>query len=488
YYMIKVFFQYNRSEMEMNLDHNLATYTKEPIGCTVNNGIFPDPKYKFSLVACARWEDEYICEWINYHRSIGIDHIYLYSNDDSPERIFSLILPYISGDNPFVTFRHYPIIGQQYQMYFHFLRNFSTETEWLMFLDIDEFLCLKGHNSLPFFMKTILHNIDGIHFNWCCYGNNRHKKRPSGSVLLNYTRRENGVTPYTKVLIRSKSIPYHEIYKKSSSPIMHEYNSLDKNLNMVNVLGEDTSNYYENFPDDAWSILNSENRRQKFLSIAYIAHFTIKSEDDFDRRVQRGTQGDYNSEKIWGTYSLEQRENYLAMTNSTYDDYLHNYWKSIINRSWEYSIFPYCRWDIISKHKSATQISTVHPGSVDEDAQRVLSGNLCGKSQNHTALENNPWWQVDLGAVYKVHEMRLFNRLDGVVERVANFILDASINGNTWFVVMRKNDNVNYGGADGSPYIWVDIDGIEARFLRLTIPHDNTYLHFDQIQFFGNEI
>ena len=35
------------------------------------------PKHKFSLVACARWEDEHILEWLDYHKAIGFDHVYL---------------------------------------------------------------------------------------------------------------------------------------------------------------------------------------------------------------------------------------------------------------------------------------------------------------------------------------------------------------------------------------------------------------------------
>ncbi|GBR67907.1 glycosyltransferase family 2 protein [Gluconobacter kanchanaburiensis] len=469
----------------MKYSDAIASYATEPLAAAGNRGIRPAPKYKFSLVACARWEEKYICEWIDYHRSIGFDHVYLYSNDDCPDTIYDRIRPYTLGNDPFVTFRHYPIPGQQYQMYFHFLRNFSTETEWMMLLDIDEFLCIKPGNFLPAFMQNVASDVDGVHFNWCCYGNNGHQKRPDGHVLTNYTKRENGVTPYTKVLIRSKKIPYQEIYRISSSPIMHEYNSLDPNLNMINVLGEDMGQYYENFPDTPWKILNSDDRRQKMLSVAYVAHFTMKSDADFDLRVQRGTQGDYGSEKVWGTYSQDQRTAYHEMTNQVSDFYLHDYWTRQREAAWDFSIFPRCRWDNISQHKSATQISTAHAGTVEEDAARVLSGNICGKSQNHTALENDPWWTVDLGSLCRVHEMRLFNRLDGVPERVANFVLHGSVNAQKWFQIMRKNDGVLYGGADGFPFIWVDQDGIQARFLRITIPGRQTYLHFDQIQFFG---
>lgn len=472
----------------MKYNESILTYSIEPIGCTENHGIRPKPKYKYSLVACAKWEEKYICEWIEYHQSIGIDHIYLYSNDDCPEPLYDCIRPYISGSNPFVTFRHYPIPGQQYQMYFHFLRNFSTETEWLMFLDIDEFLCIKGSNYLPQFMAGLPKNIDGIHFNWCCYGNNGYENRPDGHVLINYTKREKNVNAYTKVLIKSEKIPYKEIYQASSAPIMHEYNGLDPSLNMINALGDDVGKYYIDFPSTAMDLLNSDNRKQTLLSVAYIAHFSMKSNADFEIRVLRGTNGDYRSEQIWGTYSQEQRENYHKGTNEVSDYYLHDYWMSQNARAWDLSIFPQSRWINISQNKTATQSSTVHTRHVEEDACRVLSGNLCGKCQNHTALEQNPWWKVDLEAPCLVHEMRLFNRLDGVPERVANFVLEGSVDDLNWFVMTRKNDGIIYGGADGHPYIWIDQTGIQARFLKITIPGKEAYLHFDQIQFFGGSV
>ncbi len=124
---------------------------------------------------------------------------------------------------------------------------------------------------------------------------------------------------------------------------------------------------------------------------------------------------------------------------------------------------------------------------MEEDACRVLSGNICGKCQNHTALGPYPWWKVDLEAVCLVHEMRLFNRLDGVFDRVANFVLEGSLDDQEWFVMMRKNDGIIYGGADGHPYIWIDQSGIQARFLKITILGEEAYLHFDQIQFFGEK-
>ena len=61
------------------------------------------PKHRFSLVACARWEENDILEWLDYHRSIGIDHVYLYSNDDDASTLRNVIGPHLEGPRPFVT-------------------------------------------------------------------------------------------------------------------------------------------------------------------------------------------------------------------------------------------------------------------------------------------------------------------------------------------------------------------------------------------------
>jgi hypothetical protein len=67
----------------------------------------------------------------------------------------------------------------------------------------------------------------------------------------------------------------------------------------------------------------------------------------------------------------------------------------------------------------------------------AIDGNTDGhyfnaKSTTHTAVEDDPWWEVDLGADFSVDRIVLWNRTDGEVEsRLSNFrlrLLDASRN------------------------------------------------------------
>jgi len=118
------------------------------------------PKYRFSIAACARWETPYIVEWLTYHRAIGFDHVFLYCNDDDPAELSEKVAAFTQGNEPFVTFSHHAARGEQAQMYRHFLQNHVHKSEWFGFLDIDEFLHLPADERISDFMARFGPEID----------------------------------------------------------------------------------------------------------------------------------------------------------------------------------------------------------------------------------------------------------------------------------------------------------------------------------------
>jgi hypothetical protein len=74
----------------------------------------------------------------------------------------------------------------------------------------------------------------------------------------------------------------------------------------------------------------------------------------------------------------------------------------------------------------ATQSSLDYEG----DPARAIDGNTNGNydvnSTTHTKVEDNPWWEVDLGAEKALDSIRIWNRTDGDVgPRLANFQVTA---------------------------------------------------------------
>ncbi|GFE95834.1 hypothetical protein DmGdi_09070 [Gluconobacter sp. Gdi] len=461
-----------------------TAYGTAPREVIAGGGQRLSPKHKFSLVTTVRWETPYILEWLTYHFSIGFDHVYIYCNDDDPAELYNEILPLTVGQNPKVTFVHYGIVGAQFQMFFHYLRHYSTETEWHMFLDVDEFLCLKDCDDIGKFLEKFP-PLDALYFNWSFFGHSGYKTRPKGAVLTNYIRREDGATPFTKILVRSAMVPYEAIFENPHEAIHHNLLTVAPDLRTINVLGDSMNGYYDNFPEKAWAYLKENQRNRAIVDVAFIAHYNIKSEQDFEIRAKRSVVGNFIAQKTWQSMTQAERAVFFSMTNAVQDTYLADYWKKLSDARLT-CVFPISTWPLLSEGCSATQSSTFSEISSEDDAEGPLSGQIGNFPAHHTAEEKNPWWQVDLQEKACVHEVRLFNRLDSALERAANLTISVSTDGESWTEVHRKEDGQIFGGADGTPYIWTTPEGVKARFVRITVLGEKTYLHFSQVQVYGN--
>jgi hypothetical protein len=251
------------------------------------------PRYFASIMACARWETQYITEWLLYHRSIGFDHVYLYCNDDDPTDLYGEVLPFCRDERPFVTFRHFPYQGQQFYMMMHALQHHKDETEWVAFLDIDEFLVLPRLNDVKKFLGSCPAHWDALHFNWSFFGNNGHIERPSGSVLRAYTRREDRLHQSTKSLTRSRKIDLGRIRRRIY--VWHGWDGVfGAEFGAVNVLGVPMDQVKGD--DDGASYIKHLETQERIRQIAFVNHYAFKSSRDFELRVDRGLLGDFHGQ------------------------------------------------------------------------------------------------------------------------------------------------------------------------------------------------
>ena len=138
----------------------------------------------------------------------------------------------------------------------------------------------------------------------------------------------------------------------------------------------------------------------------------------------------------------------------------------------------------ISRGKQATQ-SSMPPWATDtnweKNASAALNGRVDGSRKFHTALEDNPWWQVDLGGFATIREIRIHNTTDETTQRFKNFSLGVSIDGTTWVEIAHKQDDTPL---TGGPFIWNGPGPAWARFVRATLL-GRDFLHLDQGEVFG---
>lgn len=143
---------------------------------------------------------------------------------------------------------------------------------------------------------------------------------------------------------------------------------------------------------------------------------------------------------------------------------------------------------LISRNKSATQSSVSewsHAPTVQEDAAGAVNGQVDGTRKFHTALEENPWWQVDLGGLYKISEVRIYNTCDATAYRFKNFSLSVSIDGEVWAEIARENNNIPIE-CNNNPYIWREPWPAWGRYVRVTLL-GTEFLHLDQVEVYTNE-
>jgi hypothetical protein len=95
-------------------------------------------------------------------------------------------------------------------------------------------------------------------------------------------------------------------------------------LNLYNSLGQQV------FPQFHRARFATENA-DAIRASACIAHFAIKSMADFQRRVDRGTGGEFRTQPVWVEMLGDGRaETYLRDTDGEQDWYLKFYWERLV--------------------------------------------------------------------------------------------------------------------------------------------------------------
>lgn len=168
-----------------------------------------DCKYYVSVIATVKNEGEYMEEWLEYYRLIGVSHFYIYDNESS-DNLETLLAPYIAEG--LVTYTAYPGQAKQLEIYNHALTTFGAESYWLMYVDIDEFFVLVPHSSLPEYLKE-KEIYDQVVVPWYIYGDSAQKVQLEGLVMERFTYRCKDLHSTGKSISRSHRMLYALVHK-----------------------------------------------------------------------------------------------------------------------------------------------------------------------------------------------------------------------------------------------------------------------------------
>lgn len=98
-----------------------------------------EQKYTLSIACMFHDEADYLKEWIEYHRLVGVQHFYLYNNNSS-DHYSEVLAPYI--ESGIVDLTNWPsppdILYTSYQKdaYNHCVKNHKNDSFWIAFMNL----------------------------------------------------------------------------------------------------------------------------------------------------------------------------------------------------------------------------------------------------------------------------------------------------------------------------------------------------------------
>jgi hypothetical protein len=180
---------------------------------------FAKKAHTLSICAICKNEGIYLSEWIEFHCLLGVEHFYLYDNG-STDATRNILAPYIHAG--LVTYTLWPEHPGQLTAYDHCLRTFGVRSQWIAFLDIDEFL--YGTNGTD--LKLVLRHYEqfaAVYVQWLIFGCAGHQTQPEGPVIRNYTRRQSEGSRLGKSIVQprytDRSLNPHQFRYHTRHPV-----------------------------------------------------------------------------------------------------------------------------------------------------------------------------------------------------------------------------------------------------------------------------
>ena len=174
----------------------------------------------------------------------------------------------------------------------------------------------------------------------------------------------------------------------------------------------------------------------------------------------------------------------LEISKGIYTDAFHHY--TDIGHSLGYLPRHPDAWNIATG-KSATQSSVADEFAgelASVNAARALDGNPL--TYFSTREEPQPWWQIDLGEIFEIYRVVIFNRQGDleIKSRAWPINIYVSDDGANWKIVYWSMQNHSYGHENGTQFEWYCWHPLATRFIRIA-SKKVTALHFCNVEVFG---
>jgi hypothetical protein len=234
---------------------------------------------KIALVCIAKNEDNYIKEWVDYHKKLGFDDIFIFENN------------WVSNleDSNVIKIKFNGEV-KQISSYNTFIDRFQYDYDWACFIDVDEFIVLKKHKNIKEFIEEYGNVEHGLAINWVLFGNNGHDdiKENNYSVLERFTKRQREVNQHTKTFLK-----------------LNQQGLRMLDPHHPNVMLRDT-----NF-NEVRSALNPKGT----IDVIQLNHYFCKTLQEFKEKIDRGRADVPQKRSIndWSVHNSNDIDDFLAL-------------------------------------------------------------------------------------------------------------------------------------------------------------------------------
>jgi hypothetical protein len=220
-----------------------------------------------TLCALVRDEGRYLLEWIAWYKLLGVDRIVIYDNDSQDEGALLLAALHRAGEIDHRPWPDRPDEQPQLPAYRDAILRCSTE--WIAFLDVDEFLVLHHARRIADLLVALPDDCSAVAFNQRFFGS---------SGLLHYDDRL-VIERFTRT---SRPDHFLNVWVKSMARV-------DRIATIDSPHGVELNSGYYAEPGGDPCILKSYCQTHAIsLSVAQYNHYILKSREEFLQKRSRG--------------------------------------------------------------------------------------------------------------------------------------------------------------------------------------------------------
>jgi hypothetical protein len=117
-----------------------------------------------AILAIGRNESPFFEEWAEHHFGLGFDRLYYVSTDDDPGAAERSVEA--SRFRSRIELRHFDDFRHGWQMRCYFEHRALVDEDWLLVMDLDEFLHLHPFPTIQAFLETVGDDVGQIQFPW----------------------------------------------------------------------------------------------------------------------------------------------------------------------------------------------------------------------------------------------------------------------------------------------------------------------------------